>query len=101
MKICINIKSLDKVVINLYVDFLKKALNYLKITNFKIQNLPTKIKKITLLKSPHVNKKAMEQFEVKIQKKSFFFFLKKEDVSVIKLFLINKPKSITLKIKRG
>ena len=31
----------------------------------------TKIKKFTLLKSPHVNKKAQEQFEYKILKKEF------------------------------
>jgi small subunit ribosomal protein S10 len=101
MKLYINIKTLDKIILNLYVDFLKKSLNCLKITNFKIQNLPTKVKRITLLKSPHVNKKAMEQFEVRINKKIILLKIAKENFNLIKFFLINKPKSIIIKIKRG
>ena len=38
-------------------------------------NLPTKIKKYTVLKSPHVNKKARDQFEIRTYK-SYFKLLK-------------------------
>jgi small subunit ribosomal protein S10 len=101
MKIYINVKSLDKILLNIYIKFLTKSLKSLKITNFKIQNLPKVIKRITLLKSPHVNKKAMEQFELRIFKKILVFKISEKSLSsVVKFFLINKPKSIKLKMKR-
>jgi small subunit ribosomal protein S10 len=34
--------------------------------------LPTKIKKYTVIKSPHVNKKGMEQFEMRIHKRLIY-----------------------------
>ena len=35
---------------------------------FKVLSLPIKIRRITLNKSPHVNKTAREQFEIKTYK---------------------------------
>ena len=45
-----------------YILFLKKLKN---IKNIKIVYLPSVIKKITLLKSPHVHKKSKEHFSLK------------------------------------
>lgn len=58
------------------------------------------IKRITLLKSPHVNKKAKESFELRTYKMSLFFTMKKKFKSLMILdsILKNKPKFIKLKI---
>lgn len=40
----------------------------------KVINLPNKKKKITLLKSPHVNKKSREQIEIRYYKRILYLF---------------------------
>jgi small subunit ribosomal protein S10 len=59
---------------------------------------PSKRKMITLLKSPHVNKKAKEQFEIKYFK-TLISFNGNLSLKIVKVLLSNKPKSISLKIK--
>lgn len=41
--------------------------------NIKIQPLPTKLKKYTLLRSPHIDKKSREQIELKTYQKALEF----------------------------
>ena len=64
MKIQLKIKSLDQQSLKLYLIKIHKILKILGI-KYNTFNLPSKRKRITLLKSPHVNKKAREQFEIK------------------------------------
>ena len=45
---------------------IENCLNDVKSVNKKVIFLPKKIKTFTLLKSPHVNSKSKEQFELKI-----------------------------------
>jgi ribosomal protein S10 len=93
----LTIQSTNKNVLLSYKNFLisifdKSCINY---SIF----LPTKKKKITLLKSPHVYKKAKEQFEVRYYKSvtslSFEFSTKS-----LRCLFLNKPSSINLKIKQ-
>ena len=98
MKLYINIKTLDKIILNLYVDFLKKSLNCLKITNFKIQNLPTKVKRITLLKSPHVNKKARDQFQLCAYKRLLDIY-SSSSKTVDALMKLELPSGVEVEIK--
>jgi len=93
----IIIKSLDQQSLKIYLINIQKILQLLKF-HYNIFNLPTKQKQITLLKSPHVNKTAREQFELKtyktmIQISSFNKF------KILKVLLLNKPKTITLNIQ--
>jgi ribosomal protein S10 len=93
----LKIKSTNKDALILYKNYLKKNFSNLNI-EFKIFNLPTTKQRITLLKSPHVNKSAREQFEIKhytttIQINSFF---KKKNLHCL---LLNKPKIVTVSIK--
>jgi len=93
----LKIKSLSQESLNLYKEFLKITLKKINI-NFSLFNLPTKKKRITLLKSPHVNKSSREQFEIKyfntiIQVKSIL------NPNLLKILLINKPKIVTVSIK--
>jgi ribosomal protein S10 len=67
--------------------------------NFKKMNLKYKIflfttrKKITLLKSPHINKSAREQFQFQSHKCTLFF---KDKITLIKnkIFNVKQTKSI-------
>lgn len=61
-------------------------------------SLPTKIFKNTLLKSPHVNKKAREQFEIKIYRKVCFLkFQKKNIKKYFYLILKTLPATCTIR----
>ena len=109
----IIIKSKNQISIKKFLRFLKKR----NIINFKIiQKCFFKKKKkkfITLLKSPHVNKSAQEQFEIKInsiqlkiqsiQPFKFLIMLKKIKINLfpdisIKLKLINKNNLLKQKV---
>jgi small subunit ribosomal protein S10 len=94
----LRIKSLNKDSLNLYKSFLEKSLKNINI-NFKIFNLPTKKQRVTLLKSPHVNKAAREQFEIKYYTTTLEINSNIEN-RLLKFLILNKPKTITISIKR-
>lgn len=93
----INIKSLNKKLLQIYTYFLKSLFKNYNL-KFSVISNPIIKKRITLLKSPHVHKKAREQFELRIHKKTFFIkdFVPLENFNKI---LINKPKLININIK--
>lgn len=94
-RIKIQLSSYTKSILNLYIKYLKK---HLRRNNVKIGivRLPTKVKRITLLKSAFVHKKAKSQYETKISRVSLF--IRKIKKKLLNKLLINKPKSILIKI---
>ena len=94
----IKLKSLNKESIVFYKIFIEKIFTILKVS-FKYINLPNKKKRITLLKSPHVNKSAREQFQITTYK---MLILIKNNISLtkLKLIILNKPKTVKLSIKK-
>jgi ribosomal protein S10 len=98
MNIQIIVKALDKTILFFYLNFLVFFFKKIHFKNFSIQNLPTKKKRLTLLKSPHVNKKAKEQFELKIYKTAIYINNIKTK-NFLKFLIFNKPKNIKLKFK--
>lgn len=94
MKIAFVYSSSSIEFLQIYKKFLKKILYKLNL-QYYIINSP-QIKKIkTLLKSPHVNKRAKENFWLKISKFKIYLNL---DLKLIKIFRYNVPKNIHLKI---
>ena len=94
----ISLKSLNKESLNIYQNFINKILKSLNVQHSCI-NMPTKIKKLTLLKAPHVYKKAREQFIIKSYKT--LIILKTEISSnKLKLLILNKPKSGQIRVNR-
>jgi small subunit ribosomal protein S10 len=93
----INLKSYTSNPLKIFSQFFIKLLKKLKL-NFSIINTPIKKKRITLIKSPHVYKKAREQFELRIHKKTFFI-KNFNNITLINSLLINKPKLINFNIK--
>ena len=91
------LKSSSKKSLDLYLQFLKLIFDKLGLT-YSFFYFPITKKRIALLKSPHVYKKFKEHFEIRNYKVIFSFssFL---NLTVLKYFFMNKPKSIFLKFK--
>ena len=108
----ISFKSTDKTTQQIYKHFLKTLLtkfkSFLLKTDTKLLinfiNLPSKTNKISLLKSPHVNKKAFAQFQLKTYKNivtiknNTNIFNSLLGQQLLKSIFINKPKNIKLAI---
>jgi ribosomal protein S10 len=96
----ISLKSPCKDSIIFFFNFINKLFNKKKIP-YNFLFLPVKKKKITLLKSPHINKKAREQVEYKAYNCLLIFnnlitFKLREFLLII---LLNKPKTIKITIQ--
>jgi ribosomal protein S10 len=93
----LHIKSLNEESLIYYQRFLGKTLKGMDL-EYKFFNFPTRKKRITLLKSPHVNKSAREQFEFRSHKCTLF--LKSEITNDrLKFLILNKPKTLKVTIK--
>lgn len=93
----INIKSFKQQTLTTYILFLKNILKKLNLKFFLI-NIPKKTKKMTLLKSPHVHKKAREQFQMCLYKKVIYVNVNK-NMMYLKALLLNKPKLLNITVK--
>lgn len=94
MKNILIFTSTSKNILNLYKKFLILNFKYFFL-NYLIINLPTKKKFKTFLKSPHVNKKAKENFNLFVYKFKIYTSL---NLRLLKILRINVPKNIHLKI---
>ncbi len=91
----IKLYSKERKFINNFLKIIKKNLIF-----FNIHNKKTKKKKITVLKSPHVNKKAQEQFESRIYsiKLNFMFSESKKYIILLKKIKNFLLPGITIKV---
>lgn len=98
--ISITIHSINKKILELYCLFLKKIFKTLEI-KINFINIPSRTQKISLLKSPHVYKKAFEHFNLKKYKKICFIKNCKnlQQKSIIFALMQNKVKNLKTKIK--
>jgi ribosomal protein S10 len=94
----LKIQSVNKKALTLYLTSLQTFLKKVNLL-YSFVHLPVRKKRITLLKSPHVNKSAREQFEIKNYKTIITFFNLPNSAKIVKLLTINKPKVIVLSIK--
>lgn len=76
-----DILLFEKALSDFFLDMVKKG-HYMDMGSSSI-NLPMTKKKITVLRSPHVNKKAKDQFEIRLYNKIYAIsiFLKKKNTS--------------------
>jgi ribosomal protein S10 len=85
--------SLSKKSLHNYKNYVLSLLKKFNI-DFKIVSLPLKKKKKTLLKSPHVTKKAKESFELTFFK---FVVIINFDNKLLKILRSNVPNTVHLK----
>lgn len=94
----IKVNSIHQQTLTLYKNFLQKVLEKTN-TKYTITCLPTTTKRITLLKSPHVYKKAREQFELR-KFSTTINILSNININLLKILIINKPKNLKIKFKK-
>ena len=96
----IVIKSSCNYTLKAYCFYLESVFKNLNL-GYSCFSLPKEEKKITLLKSPHVYKKAKEQFKLNTFKAiiSIKDFENTYNLNKLIPFLINKPKAVSIKIK--
>ena len=94
----IQLKSIDKKSLSFYTHFLKKVF-YKTSVVYSHTSLPIRKKRITLLKSPHVNKSAREQFELRCYK-SIWKIKSKVTYKFSKILFKNKPQTVSISIKQ-
>lgn len=81
-----------------------EKLNYIGIENYSIVSLPIKNQRFTVLRSPHVDKKSREQFEMrsysKLLKVTFNFDndFDKQKAKLLINFIKNSSSGLSLKI---
>lgn len=68
IKINLKIKSFEKYYINITLNEIFKILKFFSIDKYSIISLPKKIKKFTVIRSPHIDKKSREQYEIRTYK---------------------------------
>lgn len=92
----LSVKSLDRNSILLYKAFITSLLTKLDIS-FSTINVPRRRTRITLLKSPHVNKKSREQFQF-TNHKVMFCILTELNASTLKHIISNKPRTVKVAV---
>ena len=98
-KIRIKLKAYDHVLID---QSARKIVDTAKKTGAKVSGpvpLPTKIEKFTVLRSPHVNKKAREQFEMRTHKRLIDIYNPDQKV-VEALMKLELPAGVDVEIKQ-
>lgn len=93
----LNLKTLNLNSFKIYSAFIKKKLKLLDI-KYSFICLPVLKRRLTLLKSPHVNKTAREQFEIRYFK-ACIQLIGHMKISTVKWILLNKPSTIQIKIQ--
>ncbi len=98
MNIKLKLKSLDIISLDIYSNYLKNTLKHLNFTS-SFCSLPKKRKFITLLKSPHVNKSAREQFSMQTYSK-VITIKNIKSLTFLEYLLVNKPKHVMLTLQK-
>jgi len=97
-KICIRIEAYD------YPSIDKAAediVNSAKRTGAKVRGpipLPTKIERFTVLSSPHVDKKAREQYEIRTHKR-LIYITEPTSKTIDELRTLNLPAGVDIRVK--
>jgi len=97
-KIRIKLKGYDHRMLD---NSVKRIVDTIRRTGSKISGpilLPTNIKKYTVIKSPHVDKRGMEQFEMRIHKRLIYVH-NPTAVTVDELGKLELPAGIDVEIK--
>lgn len=96
----VRLRSFDSKLIDASAE---NIVNSVKRTGAEISGpvpLPTKIRKYTVLRSPHVNKKSREQFEMRIHKRLIDIKEPKKD-TIDALEKLELPAGVEVEVKLG
>ena len=88
-KLHLNLNSFDLDSLNRTENYLLSVFSFFDFTEIKHQIQPKKSKKITVLRSPHIDKKSREQFQIQRHKKTVSISVENKN-SVLLVFEIFK-----------
>lgn len=84
-KISLKLKSFDLDSLKQTEKLLFSVFSFFNLNQIEQKMGPKKCKKITVLRSPHIDKKSREQFQIVTHKRTFFFTL--FDKNILLVFL--------------
>jgi small subunit ribosomal protein S10 len=82
-QIRITLKSFDVECLLIALKHIINIARVLKIKAIRRIDLPKKIQKITVIRSPHIDKKSREQFQITHNKSVFIFNIEKRSYAVL------------------
>jgi len=93
----IYLKSKNLFLLNRFTDLIKQLFNLVGIPI--IYKMPVKIQRFTVLRSPHVNKKAREQFEIRTYSRVIQLMTNNKNLmsTLVRAVIFKLPHSILLK----
>ena len=104
IQLTFKFKAFNKYNLNIIVTKILTKINYLQILSTKFVSLPIKCQRFTVLRSPHVDKKSREQFEIKRHQKLLRVYFDsanafdKQKAKLLINFIKNSTSGIQLKI---
>ena len=95
----VKIKSFDKQYKAISTRKILDIADFLGIKNMIKIELPEKKKKITVLRSPHIDKKSQEQFEIRNYKTNIIFNIKEFNTSLLFLQILKNSNLFGVEIE--
>jgi len=94
----ISLKSQNLFLLNRFTDVIKQLFNL--VGTPVIYKIPVNIQKFTILRSPHVNKKAREQFEIRTYSRMIQIRSSNNKLmlTLVKTLVLKLPHSLFIKI---
>jgi small subunit ribosomal protein S10 len=95
----VKIKSFDKKYKSISVHKILNIADFLGIDEIAKLDLPEKKKKITVLRSPHIDKKSQEQFEIKNYKTNIILKIKQINISLLLIEILKNSNLFGVEIE--
>lgn len=86
--ITITIKSFDFLFVKKAIKNIQKICHLFSLNNVKVSSLPLPIKRFTVERSPHIDKKSREQFEMKKYKMSLKIKIRNKRTVTLFLYIL-------------
>lgn len=95
----LKIKSFDKQYKAISIKKILDIAQFLGIKNISKIELPEKKKKLSVLQSPHIDKKSQEQFEIRSYKTNLIFKIKQTNKSLLFLEILKNSNMFGVEIE--
>ncbi|EFN50543.1 hypothetical protein CHLNCDRAFT_29000 [Chlorella variabilis] len=98
-KIYFNLKSFDLICLNHTETYLLSLFSFFNLDQPKQKIKPNKLQKITVLRSPHIDKKSREQFQILSHKKTLVLSIFDQNLIFLLLEIIKSLKFIGVELE--
>lgn len=98
-KIYLNLKSFDLDYLNQTENYLLSIFSFFNLNQIKHQVKSKRFKKVTVLRSPHIDKKSREQFQMITHKKTLSFFVSNKKIVLFILEIVKSLKFIGVQVE--